>query len=76
MVIGKDVKDIVDRLFSLIDNNVHLEQYAFDGDTRANYYYKMSLDYLDSPDLRITQLDKLASLQETLGPFPLGISSL
>jgi len=26
----------------------------------------MSLDYLDSPDLRITQLDKLASLQETL----------
>jgi len=27
----------------------------------------MSLDYLDSPDLRITQLDKLASLHEKNG---------
>lgn len=55
---------MVQRLYSLIDTNIEMEKYSFDPDTKARLYIQMSRSYLDSPDLRISQLLKLAKLHE------------
>uniref|UniRef100_A0A6B2KYP6 DOCKER domain-containing protein n=1 Tax=Arcella intermedia TaxID=1963864 RepID=A0A6B2KYP6_9EUKA len=63
---GIEVSELVTRLFSLIDINIQMER-SFDPDTKAELYYKLSLSYVDSPDLRLTQLDKLFLLHSRNG---------
>eukprot|EP01130_Rhizamoeba_saxonica_P016447 TRINITY_DN7605_c0_g1_i1.p1 TRINITY_DN7605_c0_g1~~TRINITY_DN7605_c0_g1_i1.p1 ORF type:complete len:1855 (-),score=416.20 TRINITY_DN7605_c0_g1_i1:64-5628(-) len=61
---GKEVEELVNRLFSLTDANIEMEKYSFDPDTKAELYIKISHSYIDSPDLRVTQIEKLATLQQ------------
>jgi len=61
---AKEVSELMELIYTLIDQNIKMEQYSFDPDTKAALYYTMSEGYKASPDLRITQLDKLSALHQ------------
>jgi len=73
--LGNEVKELTARLEQIIEDNLKMEEYSFDPETKADLYHQISQGYLDSPDLRITELDKLAQLHQTsqvrFGPPPL-----
>jgi hypothetical protein len=67
--LGNEVKELTVRLEQIIDDNLKMEEYSFDPETKADLYHQISQGYLDSPDLRITELDKLAQMHFREGNF-------
>lgn len=60
--LGNEVKELTARLEQIIEDNLKMEEYSFDPETKADLYHQISQGYLDSPDLRITEMDKLAQM--------------
>lgn len=52
---------MVKRLFGVIGDSLQMEQSNYDPEKKAELIYKISLGYIDSPDLRVTWLDHLAN---------------
>jgi hypothetical protein len=67
--LGNEVKELTVRLEQIIDDNLKMEEYSFDPETKADLYHQISQGYLDSPDLRITELDKLAQMHFREGNY-------
>jgi hypothetical protein len=60
--LGNEVKELTARLEQIIEDNLKMEEYSFDPETKADLFHQISQGYLDSPDLRITEMDKLAQM--------------
>lgn len=60
--LGTEVKELVARLEHVIEDNLKMEEYSFDPETKADLYHQISRGYADSPDLRTTELEKLAQM--------------
>ena len=67
--LGSEVKDLVARLEHVIEDNLKMEEYSFDPETKADLYHQISRGYADSPDLRTTELEKLAQMHHRDGNF-------
>jgi hypothetical protein len=52
---------MVTRLFGVIRDSLKLREMRWDPERTVELYYQISFGFLDSPDLRITWLDNLAS---------------
>lgn len=65
--LGTEVKELVARLEHVIEDNMKMEEYSFDPETKADLYHQISRGYVDSPDLRMTELEKLAQMHHRDG---------
>lgn len=65
--LGTEVKELVARLEHVIEDNLKMEEYSFDPETKADLYHQISRGYADSPDLRTTELEKLAQMHHRDG---------
>eukprot|EP01132_Coremiostelium_polycephalum_P008049 gene8049-9900_t len=58
--IAQQIVELRDRLFSVINNHVKIQQHNYDPEMKAELYYQLSNSFIESPDLRITWLRSLA----------------
>jgi hypothetical protein len=65
--LGTEVKELVARLEHVIEDNLKMEEYSFDPETKSDLYHQISRGYADSPDLRMTELEKLAQMHHRDG---------
>lgn len=62
----KEVIDLTERLFTVLENSVKREEYSYDPEMTADLYYEISRGYVASPDLRATWLENLAAFHEAV----------
>lgn len=62
--LGNEIKELTARIEQIIEDNLKMEEYSFDPETKGDLYHQISRGYVDSPDLRLTELKKLAILHE------------
>eukprot|EP01098_Paradermamoeba_levis_P015957 TRINITY_DN8385_c0_g1_i1.p1 TRINITY_DN8385_c0_g1~~TRINITY_DN8385_c0_g1_i1.p1 ORF type:complete len:345 (+),score=116.01 TRINITY_DN8385_c0_g1_i1:86-1036(+) len=58
---NKEISELTQRIFTLLDYSTKISQNFFDPETMSDLFYKISNSYLDSPDLRIQWLNNLSS---------------
>ena len=59
--LGTQVEDMVNRLFGVIKDSIQMNEMRWDPEITIELFYKISIGYTDSPDLRVTWLENLAS---------------
>ena len=59
IAMGKDVEDLISRLFKIIRDSMKISEYSFDPEMIADLTYAVSIGYKDSPDLRVAWLGNL-----------------
>jgi len=59
--LGTQVEEMVSRLFGVIRDSLKLNDMKWDPEQTVDLYYQISCGFLDSPDLRVTWLENLAS---------------
>jgi hypothetical protein len=57
----QQVDDLCQRIASVLHNSTKLEAFKYDPEMTAELYYEISKGYTDSPDLRVTWLENLAT---------------
>jgi hypothetical protein len=58
---SKYVDDTISNILNLIEYSVKIDLYNYDQEMIQDLYYKISLSFVHTPDLRITWLDNLAN---------------
>jgi hypothetical protein len=66
---ANQIEELVGQIFSLIRYNAKIAENAFDPELIADLYYKISLSYFNSPNLRVTWLNNLAAYHTTVRFF-------
>jgi len=57
----KHVDDVVSNILNLIEYSVKIDLYSYDQEMIQDLYYKISLSFVHTPDLRLAWLDNLAN---------------
>ncbi|XP_049849883.1 dedicator of cytokinesis protein 8-like [Schistocerca gregaria] len=65
----QEVKVLLGRVEKTIKTNVKMAEYRFDPESMIDLYYRISLSYVDSPDLRLPELEKIALMLEHQGQY-------
>eukprot|EP01119_Soliformovum_irregulare_P021455 TRINITY_DN7145_c0_g1_i3.p1 TRINITY_DN7145_c0_g1~~TRINITY_DN7145_c0_g1_i3.p1 ORF type:complete len:1451 (+),score=484.74 TRINITY_DN7145_c0_g1_i3:691-5043(+) len=82
VVLRDNLQEVVQRLFQVLGDSVKIVKYRFDPETTADLFYQISNGYTDSPELRVSWMEQLFSLQvkdkhwEEAGQCLIGISEL
>eukprot|EP01119_Soliformovum_irregulare_P021573 TRINITY_DN7210_c0_g1_i1.p1 TRINITY_DN7210_c0_g1~~TRINITY_DN7210_c0_g1_i1.p1 ORF type:complete len:1800 (-),score=546.30 TRINITY_DN7210_c0_g1_i1:194-5593(-) len=59
--LGAQVDEMVQRLFGVLRDSAKMKEMAWDPERTAELLYQIALGFIDSPDLRVTWLESLAS---------------
>lgn len=61
MIDSNQVEEMVNRLFGVIRDSLKMKEMSWDPERTIELYYQISQGFIDSPDLRVTWLENLAS---------------
>eukprot|EP01114_Cavostelium_apophysatum_P015137 TRINITY_DN4064_c0_g1_i2.p1 TRINITY_DN4064_c0_g1~~TRINITY_DN4064_c0_g1_i2.p1 ORF type:complete len:1824 (-),score=558.97 TRINITY_DN4064_c0_g1_i2:115-5586(-) len=67
--LGPEVEEMVNRLFGVIRDSLKMKQMSWNPEKTAELYYQISRGFIDSPDLRVTWLENLATYHAKKGNF-------
>ncbi|KAH3744641.1 DOCK family protein [Pelomyxa schiedti] len=66
-MLNAEMAQLKTRLFGIIADSLKMRECAFDPEMTSELYYKLSVGFQDSPDLRVTWLNTLAKQHQELG---------
>jgi hypothetical protein len=66
-VFGAEVSELMERLFSVLKYSAKLARFRYDPEMTADLYIQLSLNYVDSPVLRVTWLRNLSAYHLSRG---------